>query len=222
MKDESLTMAESWHKNLKNKHREALIAAGKSLFMKKSFLNVNIKEVCELAGVSRVTFYKHFRSMDELIFEVQMDVLEGMTGYLEGIGVEARDGKAKLRLILEAWIDYARQHPDYLKFILLFDLYYEAYDSDHELKHRYEQFIVTKKERHFLTETLEAGLRDGSLQPGLHPLETGQFIFTAMMGLLQKISLVPAAEMAGESIDDPIPQRFVDMILQYLADGPHN
>lgn len=36
------------------------------------------------------------------------------------------------------------------------------------------------------------------------------------------ISLVPAAEMAGESIDDPIPQRFVDMILQYLADGPHN
>ncbi|WP_334077022.1 TetR/AcrR family transcriptional regulator [Paenibacillus sanfengchensis] len=219
MKDESLTMAESWHRNLKNKHREAIIAAGKNLFMKKSFLHVNIKEVCELAGVSRVTFYKHFLSLDELIFEVQMDVLENMTDYLNGIGIEARDGKARLRLILEAWIDYARQHSDYLKYILLFDLYYEAYDSDHELKRRYEQFILTKKERHFLTETLEAGIRDGSLKPELPPLETGQFIFTAMMGLLQKISLVPAT-VTEEEKDDPIPQRFVDMILQYLADDP--
>jgi AcrR family transcriptional regulator len=72
-------MSETWHEKVKNINREEIIAAGKELFLKHNFLNVNIKEVCALAGTSRVTFYKYFNTIDELIFEVQIDILNNMT-----------------------------------------------------------------------------------------------------------------------------------------------
>ncbi|GJM71719.1 hypothetical protein HMSSN036_39350 [Paenibacillus macerans] len=105
-------MTENWHQTLKNKNREELIAAGKELFMKQSFLNVNIKDVCGRAGVSRVTFYKHFQSMDELIFEVQMELLESMTEFVQRTAAGALNGKEQLRSMLDAWIDLPGSIPD--------------------------------------------------------------------------------------------------------------
>ncbi|RRJ64946.1 TetR/AcrR family transcriptional regulator [Paenibacillus oralis] len=207
-------MTENWHQNLKNKNREELIAAGKELFMKQSFLNVNIKDVCGRAGVSRVTFYKHFQSMDELIFEVQMKLLESMTAFVERTAAHATNGKEQLRFMLDAWIDFAGQHPEYIKFILLFDLHYEAYESNQELKERYERFIHERKEQHFLSEALEAGKKDGSLNPNLEALATAQFIFTSMMGLLQKLSLAPMSQWGL------IPKRFAEMLIQHVSAAP--
>lgn len=207
-------MTENWHQTLKNKNREELIAAGKELFMKQSFLNVNIKDVCGRAGVSRVTFYKHFQSMDELIFEVQMELLESMTEFVQRTAAGALNGKEQLRSMLDAWIDFAGQHPGYIKFILLFDLHYEAYESNQELKERYERFIDERKKQHFLGEALEAGKKDGSLNPDLDALETAQFIFTSMMGLLQKLSLTPMNQWGL------IPKQFAEMLMQHVSAAP--
>ncbi|MCM3699646.1 TetR/AcrR family transcriptional regulator [Paenibacillus macerans] len=207
-------MIENWHQNLKNKNREELIAAGKELFMKQSFLIVNIKDVCGRAGVSRVTFYKHFQSLDELIFEVQMELLESMAEFVVRTAAGAINGKEKLRSMLDAWMDFAWQHPEYIKFILLFDLHYEAYESNQELKERYERFIHEKKEQHFLIAALEAGKKDGSLKPELEALETAQFIFTSMMGLLQKLSLAPMSQWGL------IPKRFAEMLIQHVSAAP--
>ncbi|WP_150275063.1 TetR/AcrR family transcriptional regulator [Paenibacillus tepidiphilus] len=210
-------MTENWHQNLKNKNREDLIAAAKELCMKQSFLSVNIKEVCLLAGVSRVTFYKHFQSMDELVMEVQMELLESMTEAVQTEAETAGNGKDNLLSMLEAWTAFARQHPDYIKFILLFDLHYEAYRTKPELMERYEGFIRGNKERHFLTGAIEAGIADGSLRAGLDPLDTAQFIFTAMMGMLQKFSLSPLAP------EEPgIQERFVRMLMEHLSSDRKN
>lgn len=210
-------MTENWHQNLKNKNREELIAAAKELFMKQSFLKVNIKGVCNVAGVSRVTFYKHFQSMNELIFEVQMEILESMTEFVRRAPSAEMSGKKMLTSMLDAWIDYAWQHPEYIKFILLFDLHYEAYDSNQELKEQYKNFVSRGKERHFLMDALEAGFQDGSLKSDTEPLKTAHFIFTSMMGILQKMSLTSKDDWNNELEDIEIANRFVGMLIQYLS-----
>lgn len=210
-------MTENWHLNLKNKNREDIIAAAKELFMKQSFLTVNIKEICSLAGVSRVTFYKHFQTMHELVFEVQIEILEGMALYVQKAPSAGMNGKEMLASMLQAWTDYASQHPGYIRFILLFDLHYEAYDSGKELRAQYEQFIGRKKERHFLLEALETGAKDGTLKPDAEPVKTAQFIFTSMMAFLQKMSLMPGEGWHNGSHQIRIAERFAGMLVQHLS-----
>ncbi|UQZ36813.1 TetR/AcrR family transcriptional regulator [Paenibacillus sp. PK3_47] len=210
-------MTENWHTNLKNKNREDIITAAKELFVKQSFLTVNIKEICTLAGISRVTFYKHFQTMNELVFEVQIEILEDMTGFVRRAPSAGMNGKEMLSSMLKGWIDYASQHPGYIRFVLLFDLHYEAYGSTKELREQYEQFISREKERHFLLEALETGANDGSLKRDAEPVKTAQFIFTSMMALLQKMSLIPGSEQHSGLEEIKIADRFAGMLLQHLS-----
>ncbi len=204
-------MSENWHQHLKNKNREELVAAGKELFLQMGFLQVNIKDVCDRAGISRVTFYKHFQGMDELIFQVQMDLLEFMAQFVTEKADAGANSRDKLAAMLEAWVDFARVQPGCIKFILMFDLHYAAYEDNPELKEDYNRFIREKKEQHFLREALEEGIRQGLLRPGMDTVETAQFLFTAMLGLLQKLILAPQGEWGN------IPREFVDMLIRHVS-----
>ncbi|MDO3409986.1 TetR/AcrR family transcriptional regulator [Saccharibacillus sp. CPCC 101409] len=238
-------MNETWHQYRKQQNREELIAAGRSLFLERGFPNVAVKDVCEQSGVSRVTFYKHFDSLDELIFEVQMEAMEHMANFVRETGrrtaedpavpeaqtprapssAAGTDGASVLRAMLEAWTLYASVNRGYMKFILLFDLHYDAYPPERALQERYKTFIDERKADHFLNPALEAGLRDGSLHPDLDLKATSEFVFTAMMGLLQKLSLSPARremdkEDARGQAEAAISRRFIDMILHSLKNVP--
>jgi AcrR family transcriptional regulator len=58
---------------LRKKHammtRQAIYNAGISLISKKGYYRVTIEDICEKAGVSRGTFYSHFKSKDEIVIE---------------------------------------------------------------------------------------------------------------------------------------------------------
>ena len=233
-------MSETWHQHRKHQNREDLIDAGRELFLQHGFPGISVKDVCERAGVSRVTYYKHFESIEDLVFAVQMRVLEHMSEFVQTMDNPQANGASRLRQMLEAWSVYAAENKASMKFILLFDLHYDAYPPEQKLLDQYETFIRSKKEHHFLNAALEAGIRDGSLRTDLHLYETGEFVFTAMMGLLQKLSLTggvtrTAGNASGDAepetlhaheqvaanplMDAPrqsISQRFIDMILSSL------
>lgn len=212
-----LSMTENWHQNVRNKNREEIIAAAKTLFMEQSFLNINIKDVCTTAGVSRVTFYRHFQSMDELIYEVQIEILSSMTQFIKNAPSEESSGRQMLASMLEAWISYASQHPEHIKFIVLFDLHYEAYDSNKELQEQYKNFINSEIEKHFLLNALEIGMRDGSLKPNAEPLNNARFIFVSMMSFLQRMCLTPKIDRSIHPQDIQIANRFAAMLVEYFS-----
>lgn len=181
-------MSDSWHQNIKNKNREEIIAAAKKLFLEYNFLNVNIKDVCELAGISRVTFYKNFKSLDELIFEVQMSILIHMDSFIRDSDDNGISGIERIRKMLYAWVEFAKKYKDEMKYIILFDLYFEAYDSNSELKTRFESFIRVDSSNASFSSAISAGIEDGSLKRELHPIKTGYFIYQTVMGLLERMS----------------------------------
>lgn len=220
-------MNETWHQHRKHQNHEDLIDAGRELFLKHGFPGISVKDVCEQAGVSRVTYYKHFESIEDLVFAVQMRALEHMSDFVQAADAtrDSRDdGATRLRRMLEAWSTYAAENKAYMKFILLFDLHYDAYPPEQKLLDRYEAFIRSKKEHHFLNTALEAGIRDGSLRPDLHVYETGEFVFTAMMGLLQKLSLTGAINQpsgnAIKSVENEPPHTDEQVPIETLTDAP--
>lgn len=91
-------MNENWHQQIKNQHRDDLIEAGKELFLKYGLLQVKIKDVCTKAELSRVTFYKHFQSMDELLLTVQMQLVEKLTDHVRHAAIPNESGREQLQL----------------------------------------------------------------------------------------------------------------------------
>lgn len=198
-----------WHSDISNKNHEEIIHAGKELFLKNNFYNIKITDICNLAGVSRVTFYKHFKTIDELIFEVQMDILNDMNRFIKDRSDITVRGKESIKKVLYAWIDFAKEHKEEMKFISSFDIYYSSYDLNEELKLKYKSFIKNDYNRSLLKSALEKGIKDGSLKENLNPFRTGIYIHQTVMGLLQRMSYT-TFNIEGEDI------RFEDVAIQVV------
>ncbi|WP_160680651.1 TetR/AcrR family transcriptional regulator [Clostridium sp. C8-1-8] len=209
-------MSDTWHQNVKNKNREEIITAGRELFLRHNFINVSIKDVCELAKVSRVTFYKHFKSIEQLIFEVQIDILKNMTEFIKENSKDGISGKDKLEKMLYSWVNFAKENKDQMKFITLFDLYYEAYDSNEELKISYEQFVKTDN-KYFLNAPILQGMKEGTFREDLNAVKTGYYIFQTIMGVLQRMSYTKIPEDYEMVTFDDIAKSVIDMIISSIS-----
>lgn len=68
---------ESKYFNTARKMNEALI----NLIDKKDFEYVTVKEICEMAGVNRSTFYLHYENISELLEETTRYITDGFLTY---------------------------------------------------------------------------------------------------------------------------------------------
>lgn len=183
--------------------------------MNYGLLQVKIKDVCTKAKLSRVTFYKHFQSMDELLLAIQMQLIEHLTDEVSRASVKDMNGREQLTVMLNAWVVYAQDHPDYIRFIQLFDINYEMYDFSPELRETYDRFNQNGKENHFLMGALSQGVVDGSIKNPSPPLDLAQFIFTTMMAMLQRMVTIRAAH--DNALDMRMTEQFVKMLLQFVC-----
>ncbi len=56
--------------------RKQLIHTGKDLFWKYGIKRVTVEEICQEAGVSKMTFYKHFKNKNELVKTIIYQITE--------------------------------------------------------------------------------------------------------------------------------------------------
>ncbi|WP_234123948.1 TetR/AcrR family transcriptional regulator [Clostridium hydrogenum] len=207
-------MSDSWHEKVKNKNREEIIEAGKKLFLKYNFIDVNIKDICNEASISRVTFYKHFKSIDELVFEVQINILKHMMKFIRNNDKVQLSGKEIIQRMLYAWINFGKEHKAEMKFIFLFDFYYGVHDINEELKLKYKDFVF--EDNNFFSEAINKGIEDKSLKPNLNPVKVGCCIFQTIMGVLQRMSYTTLPVKHDEVTDDDIAKSVVEMIINSI------
>jgi len=209
-------MNDNWHSNISNKNREEIISAGKKVFIGSNFLNVKITDICTLAGVSRVTFYKNFNTMDELIFEVQMNILNNIAQFIKDKSDFIDNGKEAVKTVLYSWIDFAKEHKEEMKFIVFFDLYYSSYDLNEELKLKYKKFTHEDYNRSLLKSALAKGVKDESLKKDLDTSKTGMYIYQTFMGLLQRMSYATVTKEFEYITLDEVGTKVVEVIISSI------
>lgn len=140
--------------------RENLLAAARSLFWKHGIRRVSIEEICRQAGVSRMTFYKHFRDKDGII----RDILER----LEREGLERYRAIMKSELPfpekVKALVRLKSEQTDTLSHDFYHDIHQHAGPSVVQLMDRMGRDSIRLIEKDF-------GLarKQGHLRAGTHP-----------------------------------------------------
>lgn len=90
---------------LSEKKRLALIEAAQQEFIEHGFSCANMDRVCERAGTSKRTLYRHFESKDVLFIESIQTVLETQRARLQLKYTSDIDVETQLRIYLHAKLD---------------------------------------------------------------------------------------------------------------------
>jgi AcrR family transcriptional regulator len=182
-------MASTWHQDVRNRNRNDLIVAGQTVFIEQNFTNVELKEVCKRANLSKVTFYKCFSSMDDLIFAIQHKVIYEMTDFIDQhTSSLKKTGLMSLEGYLDAWIDFLKTNPSHLKFIGFFDQTYRDHYPNEELQATYRELVNEGTIGKILQKSIEQGIQDGTLRSGLNMERINVFIIEIMMSLMQRLA----------------------------------
>lgn len=137
-------MDPKWREQLeqhRSQRREDIIQGAQQLFVERGLSAVTLKDIVEFCGISKVTLYKYFRSLDEIIFEVQMNVI---VAYWQEINLNTPEGGSgfeKVRNLLKHIIEVSEQRSNDIRFIAMFDTFYQDKYPTAELESRYRAFL---------------------------------------------------------------------------------
>ncbi len=93
--------------------RERLIAAALKLAAeKRSLLALGVRELGRMAGLNPNTFYRHFKSLDELSLAIIDEFAQDLAPALRAIRLSGLPPQTIPRRTVEYVFDYARQHPE--------------------------------------------------------------------------------------------------------------
>lgn len=181
-------MATTWHQDVRNRNREEFILAGQNALIEHNFTNVGLKDICERANLSKVTFYKCFNSIDELIFAVQQKILGEITEFIEEHASSGINGLESVEKYLDAWIMFLESHPDHLKYIGFFDHTYRDHYPNEELQETYRELVSDGAVGRVLHNFIQQGIKDGSIRSDLKLEQTSLFIIEMIISLMQRLA----------------------------------
>ncbi len=104
----------------RNPQRELrILEAALELFGRKGFEATTVSAICDAAGVSEATLYEYFESKEQVLFSIaelytqrEFERLEELRGYI-------RDPSEKLRVAIQAYLEFYERNPLYTSVALL-------------------------------------------------------------------------------------------------------
>ena len=84
-----------------NPKEQALLLAGVRLFAERGYHGVNVEDLLESAGVSRATFYAHYKSKEDLFTAIVDELLEQESAYVLGLQQDLLSGGGDLAATIE-------------------------------------------------------------------------------------------------------------------------
>lgn len=81
--------------------KQQIITAADTLFNQFGFKKVTVEEICQTAGVSKMTFYKYFANKNELIKYLWQEIMEDSMAKLDALDKTGATFQEKVRMLLK-------------------------------------------------------------------------------------------------------------------------
>jgi AcrR family transcriptional regulator len=193
---------------MRHLRREQIMDATYALVLEKGLISITIVDIVKKAEISRVTLYKYYNSIHEIVFDIQIKILNEMSGMLDA-KLKGKNGLEKLHDYFASFIRMYQTHPDYFRFAATFDQFYQSSYPTPELEERYQSF--TKQGIILIEQFVEEGIQDGSIRKGTDPAMMAQILSHIMMGTTQRIAVRREIYKTESKVDS-------EEMLNYLMD----
>jgi AcrR family transcriptional regulator len=211
-------MNQQWKEQLekhRNNRKEEILTAAQQLFLEKGLGVVKLNDIVKQCGISKVTFYKYYKSIDEVIFAVQMRILEEFIEKDKNWVTKGKNGCEKMEYVLRFQIESLKTDKASVSFIGLFDMHSRDHYPTPELENAFLDLL--KKGRSLFKNILLEGIQDGTIRNDID-ITTLQFtISNITSATIQRMALRGEILKYDQGIDpDLILEQMVNMILTYL------
>ncbi|MEH7309037.1 TetR/AcrR family transcriptional regulator [Neobacillus drentensis] len=211
-------MNQQWKEQLekhRNNRKEEILTAAQQLFLERGLGVVKLNDIVKQCGISKVTFYKYYKSIDEVIFAVQMKILEELIEKDKNWMTKGKNGWKKMECALRIQIETLKTDKASVSFIGLFDMHYRDHYPTPELEIAFLDLL--KKGRSLFKNILLEGIQDGSIRNDID-ITTLQFtISNITSATIQRMALRGKILKYDQGIDpDLILEQMMNMILTYL------
>ncbi|MGE8205345.1 TetR/AcrR family transcriptional regulator [Heyndrickxia sp. NPDC080065] len=179
----------TWEESInhhRNNRKEEIMDAAFQLFLEKEMPQVTMKDISAKVGISRVTLYKYYSDIHEIIFDFQIKALREIYDFVQqkvNLGV---NGTEKLNIFLKAFIEVYREKADLIAFTGFFDNYYQKIYPTHELEEKYKNFLG---ENTLLLNILKEGVKDHSFSSDININMTAELISHTMTAMIQRFAI---------------------------------
>lgn len=209
-------MATKWEQELdqiRSARREQIMEATYQLVLEKGLIELTIVDIVKRAEISRVTLYKYYSSIHEIVFDIQLKLLNELS-VLQDERLQGKNGIEKLQDYFASFIRMYRSRPDHFRFLALFDQYYQTSYPTAELEEQYHSF--TKQGILLIEHIIEEGLLDGSIRKGTNPAMMAQILSHITMGTTQRIAVRSEIYKTESRVDS---EEMLAFLMDFLAES---
>lgn len=203
---------------------QQILHAALELFCERGIEDTSVEEIAKAADVGPATVYRYFETKAELAISAGIaywqKVSDKYVGVLSEENYQRKRGYGQLQCIFRIFEDLFREECPFLKFLQEFDIFVRKYQISKERLAEYEEGILNLKS--YVTDALEKGLADGSLN---FPYTVDEVYFSVMhmlLSLMQKLSYNGSILLSDERVALALQIKIAgDLILRGLG-GLHS
>jgi len=185
------------HMNSTNGTRERIIKVAKSRFHNRSYADVGIKEICDMASIQKGSFYHFFPSKRDLVLAVIDNfALDWANGFVAEAFDPLLPPMERIDYVIDAayfWQRSSKELNGHIPGCLFGNLALEVSTQDDVLRAKLDAVFISAKDR--FKDTL-----DEAIEQGIIPPLDSEFTAEAMLAYLEGMILLAKAKNDPEVI----------------------
>jgi TetR/AcrR family transcriptional regulator len=186
--------------------RDAIIKAAMEVFARKGYAGSSIREICQVAGVTKPVLYYYFRSKEQLYQELMIDCFSFSLKTL--LRASKSEGSLRQRLVRIVYDDFksVKQAPIRAHFVL------RMIFSPEGQRPYFNYVQESERQRDAIAEVLREGIDGGSIRGD------GRRLATALMGM-DLMAILENLFTGRSTLTRQTAEKHVDLLLKGCSVG---
>ena len=167
----------------KEQRRQTILNAAETVLREKGRDEMTMADIAEEARLSRSLLYVYFEDMDDIVLGVTHRGFRSMRKRFQAAADEHSQGLRQIRAVGDAYVAFSQDAPTYFDLVAQFES--RTTDPDDATERMRQCLAELDRALDVMAEAIQNGIDDGSIRPGLDPMQTAITLWGSTHGLIQ-------------------------------------
>lgn len=170
----------------KQAHEKEIVSAAEKIFCLRGYMDASMDEIAKEAQFTKRTVYQYFEDKDDLYFAVVLKGFNKLFSKITETNKMEKTGYEKLERACKCYYQFYREKPD---LVCLMNYWgHVRRKSTEECRNKSELIQFNNKMLYDITEIIEKGKADGSIQYDLDSEKTALSLLFLITGFFNQLS----------------------------------